>query len=92
MRVVAMVILLLLFVRSYSRSMLGVNRGQVWFQDVGSFGVLLRLNYTTPWFSVSSNQQQRVFLYMLKDSLVRQCNLGHHHLFGFDSQPVSSGR
>ncbi|CDH52852.1 predicted protein [Lichtheimia corymbifera JMRC:FSU:9682] len=30
-------------------------------------------------------------MYMEK-FLVRLCNFGHHHLFGFDSQPVSSGQ
>ncbi|KAJ8654300.1 hypothetical protein O0I10_009995 [Lichtheimia ornata] len=68
-------------------------------QIEGKFGfkVLADLAFcfgsTTPHhgFSVSSNQQQQVFVYMEKVSLVRQCNLGHHHLFGFKSQPVSSG-
>ncbi|CDH53603.1 predicted protein [Lichtheimia corymbifera JMRC:FSU:9682] len=74
--VVAIAISLLPRVRSHSRSTLGVNRGQVWFQDVDSFGVLFRLNNTTPWFSISSNQQQRVFVYKERLLLVRQCDWG----------------
>ncbi|KAJ8655986.1 hypothetical protein O0I10_008426 [Lichtheimia ornata] len=42
-----MAISLLPLVRCYSHLTLGVNRGQVWFQDVGWFGVLFRLNNTT---------------------------------------------
>ncbi|KAJ8659485.1 hypothetical protein O0I10_004850 [Lichtheimia ornata] len=84
-----MAISLLPFVRCYSHSTLGLNRGQAWFQDVSWFGVLFRLNYTTtPWLSVSSNQQQTVFLVLWSGN----ATLGHHHhLFEFKSQPVSSG-
>ncbi|CDH54396.1 predicted protein [Lichtheimia corymbifera JMRC:FSU:9682] len=63
MSAVAMEISLLPLVRCYSRSTVGVNRGQLWFQDVGSFGVLFRLH---TWFSISSNQLQKVFICIWK--------------------------
>ncbi|CDH49374.1 predicted protein [Lichtheimia corymbifera JMRC:FSU:9682] len=66
-----MAIPLLPLVHCYSRSTVGVNRGQVWFQGLGSVGVPCQLNHATPWFSVSSNQQQRVFVYMQEASAVK---------------------
>ncbi|CDH58127.1 predicted protein [Lichtheimia corymbifera JMRC:FSU:9682] len=41
-------------------------------------------------FPVTNNKES--FCIWKRFLLVRQCNFGHHRLFEFDSQPVSSGQ
>ncbi|CDH48761.1 predicted protein [Lichtheimia corymbifera JMRC:FSU:9682] len=79
-------------VRCYPRFTLSADRGQLWFQEVDSYGVLFRLNYATPWFfsfQYPTTKGLCVYGKVLFDQAVQ---LWASFLLGFDSQPVSSGR